>query len=136
MNNNSILSSFERVKQELENAIESLQDELRYVNKMIDNHSEGKQSVIPSEPENGLKIGSLNVPQVIRRIFEENPNKKFLPAKIRDKLEKMKDSGELKSTAKDLLTLTHANLKRMTENKEIIRINSKPYPEYKKITEE
>ena len=71
--------------------------------------------------------------EAIRNLFNNNPNRKWLPGQFRNELQHMKKSGDLISDSKHILSTVHWILRALVERGEIEKGGNSKIKWYRKL---
>lgn len=129
MSENSIITTLREEREKIRGQIATLEFDLNAITRVIQRFSgsqiEGRQVEMTEiiHSSNGETIGPT---QAVRQLFDRFPKKKWTPRQIRDFLTIMKESGELTTETKKLLTTTHWLLKRFVDDEYIQKIETGP----------
>lgn len=107
---------FNKYAEEIQKAIEILEENM-----------ERTSTYVNGEP--GVHLG---ICEVIKKMFDEDPQKDWTPPALRDELQKMRTKGLLKSKAKKLLSSVHLPLQRLVRNEYVKKIGSGLNAKYRK----
>ena len=110
----------------LQKQVPELASQLEVILGLIDeytpiNRSENAQPVKVDEGQQRL-FKKIKPVQAVKKLFKENPDKKFTPPELRDCLKELKERGGLQHKGKNILTTTHTTLRLLQDQNYIERI--------------
>ena len=115
MEKSNLVVALQEIVRTYTDQIREMEADRQAANRMIRRLSRDGQLEIPTV-SSVAKVNTMGPTLAIRELLSQFPNKWWQPTETRDKLDLMRQSGELASETKDLLTTVHSVFKRLHES--------------------
>ena len=110
----------------LQKQVPELASQLKVILGLIDEYTpvNGNEVVQPVKVDDRQQniFTKIKPVQAVKKLFKENPDKKFTPPELRDSLKELKERGGLQHKGKNILTTTHTTLRVLQDQNYIERI--------------
>lgn len=129
------LTTLRQEKRKIDEKIYRLKDERNAIDKTI-SYLMGDTQLQIMDAFRSVPRKTIGPTEAIRDLFNQYPQKKWLPGRLRDELKDLKKNGELKTESENLLSAVHWILRAFVERGDIEKRGHDKIKWYRKINVE